>query len=149
MPSSSPLSGERSITVLAFDYGTRRVGVAVGNSVSRVGQALKTIAAPNLDMLFQEIAALIQEWQPDQLVVGRPLHPDGTEHDMTAKATRFGNQLHGRLHLPVAWVDERYSSVVLEGDAKMHDNLDAHSAALILEQFFAELASPKSDATRM
>lgn len=149
MPSSSPLSGERSITVLAFDYGTRRVGVAVGNSVSRVGQALKTIAAPNLDMLFQEIAALIQEWQPDQLVVGRPLHPDGTEHDMTAKATRFGNQLHGRLHLPVAWVDERYSSVVLEGDAKMHDNLDAHSAALILEQFFAELVSPKSDATRM
>jgi putative holliday junction resolvase len=149
MPSSSPLSGERSITVLAFDYGTRRVGVAVGNSVSRVGQALKTIAAPNLDMLFQEIAALIQEWQPDQLVVGRPLHPDGTEHDMTAKATRFGNQLHGRLHLPVAWVDERYSSAVLEGDAKMHDNLDAHSAALILEQFFAELVSPKSDATRM
>ena len=58
---------------------------------------------------------------------------------MTAKAIRFGNQLYGRFHLPVAWVDERYTSAVLEGDAKMRDNLDAHSAALILEQYFAEI----------
>ncbi|WP_215316973.1 Holliday junction resolvase RuvX [Polynucleobacter sp. MWH-UH2A] len=128
----------KSITVMAFDYGTRRVGVAVGNSVRQSGQALKTIAAPNLDALFAEIQALIKEWQPDRLVVGRPLHPDGTEHEMTAKAIRFGNQLHGRLNLPVVWVDERYSSAVLEADAKMRDNLDAHSAALILEQYFAK-----------
>jgi putative Holliday junction resolvase len=126
------------ITAMAFDYGTRRVGVAVGNSVTKVGQALKTIAAPNIDVLFQEIQMLINEWQPDQLVVGRPLHPDGVEHEMTSKATRFGNQLHGRLNLPVAWVDERYTSAILEGDSKMRDNLDAHSAALILEQYFAE-----------
>ncbi|WP_353427759.1 Holliday junction resolvase RuvX [Polynucleobacter sp. MWH-UH19D] len=126
------------ITVMAFDYGMRRVGVAVGNSVTQSGQALKTIAAANLDTLFIEIQGLIKEWQPDQLVVGRPLHPDGAEHEMTAKAIRFGNQLHGRLNLPVAWVDERYSSVVLEADTKMRDNLDAHSAALILEQYFAE-----------
>jgi putative Holliday junction resolvase len=57
---------------------------------------------------------------------------------MTAKATRFGNQLNGRFALPVSWVDERYTSAILEGDAKMLDNLDAHSAALILEQYFAE-----------
>ena len=127
-----------ALTVMAFDYGTRRVGVAVGNSVIKAGQALKTIAAPSGDVLFQVIEKLLKEWQPDQLVVGRPVHPDGTPHEMTAKAIRFGNQLNGRFQLPVSWVDERYTSVVLEGDSKMHDNLDAHSAALILEQYFAE-----------
>jgi len=130
----------KPVTVMAFDYGTRRVGVAIGNSVTRAGQALKTIAAGNTDTLFKEIERLFTEWQPNQLVVGLPTHPDGAEHEMTAKSRRFGNQLHGRFNLPVDWVDERYSSVVLEGDADMHDNLDAHSAALILEQYFAELA---------
>lgn len=128
----------KPITLMAFDYGARRVGVAVGNSFTKAGQALKTIAAPNIDALFKEIEDLLREWQPEQLVVGKPVHPDGTAHDMTAKAVRFGNQLQGRFHLPVHWVDERYTSVVLEGSAQMHDNLDAHSAALILEQYFAE-----------
>ena len=127
-----------AITVMAFDYGVRRVGVAVGNSFTQAGQALKTISAPNIDALFQEIQILVNEWQPHQLVVGRPVHPDGVEHEMTAKATRFGNQLHGRLNLPVVWVDERYTSAILKSDPQMRDNLDAHSAALILEQYFAE-----------
>ncbi|MBU3583800.1 Holliday junction resolvase RuvX [Polynucleobacter sp. 15G-AUS-farblos] len=131
----------KPMTVMAFDYGTRRVGVAVGNSETGLGQALKTIAAPNLDGLFKEIESLLKEWQPERLVVGKPLHPDGAEHEMTAKATRFGNQLQGRFHLPVDWVDERYTSAVLEGDAQMQDNLDAHSAALLLEQYFSELAA--------
>lgn len=125
------------ITVMAFDYGTRRVGVAVGNSVSRSGQALKTIATPNIKELFQQIEGLLKEWSPNQLVVGLPMHPDGTAHEMTAKAKRFGNQLNGRFGLPVAWVDERYTSAVLEGKPEMRDNLDAQSAALILEQYFA------------
>ena len=128
-------------TVMAFDYGTRRVGVAIGNSVAQMGQALKTISQANMDVRFQELAALLKEWQPDQLVVGLPVHPDGTPHEMTAKTKRFGNQLHGRFQLPVAWVDERYSSVVLEGDDKMRDNLDSHSAVLILEQYFAEASA--------
>jgi putative Holliday junction resolvase len=131
----------KPMTAMAFDYGTRRVGVAVGNSVTGNGQALKTIAASNSDGLFKEIEILLKEWQPDYLVVGKPVHPDGTEHAMTAKATRFGNQLHGRFNLAVEWVDERYTSAVLEGDSEMQDNLDAHSAALILEQYFAELAA--------
>ena len=128
----------KTLTVLSFDFGTRRVGIAVGNSITQSGQALKTIAAPSSDALFQEIESLLKEWQPDQLVVGRPVHPDGSPHEMTVKAVRFGNQLHGRFRLPVAWVDERYTSAVLEGNPKMHDNLDAHSAVLILEQYFAE-----------
>ena len=132
MPSVAP------ITVMAFDYGTRRVGVAVGNTELRASQALKTITAANIDALFSEIERVLQEWQPGQIVVGLPMHPDGAEHEMTAKAKRFGNQIHGRFNLPVTWVDERYTSAVLEGNPQMNDNLDAHSAALILEQYFAE-----------
>ena len=132
MPSLMP------ITVMAFDYGTRRVGVAVGNTELRASQALKTIAATNTDTLFSEIERVLQEWQPGQIVVGLPMHPDGAEHEMTAKAKRFGNQIQGRFNLPVTWVDERYTSAILEGNPQMNDNLDAHSAALILEQYFAE-----------
>ena len=144
MPKSNAITGVAQ-TVMAFDYGTRRVGVAVGNSVTRIGQALKTIVAPNADGLFWEIGSLVNEWQPDLLVVGRPLHPDGATHEMTERATRFGNQLKGRLNLPVIWVDERYSSAILESNAQMQDNLDAHSAAVILEQYFAEAPVSKVD----
>lgn len=128
----------KPITAMAFDYGTRRVGVAIGNSLTKAGEPLKTIAAANSDALFKAIETLLAEWRPNQLIVGRPVHPDGTPHEMTAKAIRFGNQLNGRFQLPVAWVDERYTSAVLEGDAQMRDNLDAHSAALILGQYFSE-----------
>ena len=137
MPSLGSVSVNAPITVMAFDYGTRRIGVAVGNSVSKSGQPLKTIAAPNEDALFQKIGDLIAKWEPNSLVVGLPTHPDGTAHEMTGKAKRFGNQLHGRFGLPVTWVDERYTSAVLEGDPQMRDNLDSHSAVLILVQFFA------------
>ncbi len=128
----------QELTVMAFDYGTRRIGIAIGNTLSKSGQALKTIEEPSEDMRFKAIELLLKEWQPNQLVVGLPCHPDGAEHEMSAKARRFGNQLHGRFGMPVDWVDERYSSAVLESDSKMRDNLDAESAALILEQYFLE-----------
>ncbi len=129
---------DKELTIMAFDYGTRRIGVAVGNTLTKAGQPLKMIAEPSEDVRFRAIQALIKEWQPNQLVVGMPCHPDGTEHEMSAKARRFGNQLHGRFQLPVDWVDERYTSAVLVGDPDMRDNLDAESAALILEQYFLE-----------
>ena len=126
------------LTVMAFDFGTRRIGVAVGNTLTQVGQPLKTVSETSSDASFKVIEGLLREWQPNRLVVGLPYHPDGAEHDMSAKARRFGNQLHGRFQLPVDWVDERYTSAVLEGDPNMRDNLDAQSAALILEQYFLE-----------
>ena len=126
------------LIVMAFDYGTRRIGVAVGNTMTKLGQPLKTIAEPNTDVRFKVIQDLIKEWQPNRLVVGLPCHPDGTEHEMSQKARRFGNQMSGRFELPVDWVDERYTSAVLESDPDMRDNLDAQSAALILEQYFLE-----------
>jgi putative Holliday junction resolvase len=129
---------DKDFTIMAFDYGTRRIGVAVGNTVTKLGQPLKSIAESSSDASFKAIEGLLKEWQPNRLVVGLPCHPDGTEHEMSAKAHRFGNQLHGRFHLPVEWVDERYTSAVLEGNPDMRDNLDAESAALILEQYFLE-----------
>ena len=121
---------------LAFDFGTRRTGVAVGNRLTHTAQPLKTIAAQG-DALFAPIAAILQEWQPDALVVGVPRHPDGNAHDMTQRAQRFARQLAGRFHLPVHEVDERYSSV--EAAAQGARDLDAESARIILEQFLREL----------
>ena len=123
---------------MAFDYGTKRIGVAVGNTLTQLGQPIKTIAEISSDAGFKIIEGLLKEWQPNRLVVGMPCHPDGAEHEMSAKARRFGNQLHGRFQLPVEWVDERYTSAVLEGNPDMRDNLDAESAVLILEQYFLE-----------
>ena len=130
--------GLPELTVMAFDFGIRRIGVAVGNTLTQVGQPLKTVSETSSDASFKVIEGLLREWQPNRLVVGLPCHPDGVEHEMSAKARRFGNQLHGRFQLPVDWVDERYTSAVLEGDPNMRDNLDAQSAALILEQYFLE-----------
>jgi putative holliday junction resolvase len=132
------LKATPDLTIMAFDYGTRRIGVAVGNTLTRLGQPISTIAESSSDAYFQKIAALLKEWSPNRLVVGLPNHPDGTPHEMSIKARRFGNQLNGRFQIPVDWVDERYTSAVLESDPKMRDNLDAQSAALILEQYFLE-----------
>ena len=132
------LKESAELIVMAFDYGTKRIGVAVGNTVTQAGQPIKTIAEISEDARFKAIEVLLKEWQPNRLVVGMPCHPDGAEHEMSAKARRFGNQLHGRFQLPVDWVDERYTSAVLEGNPEMRDNLDAESAALILEQYFLE-----------
>jgi putative holliday junction resolvase len=120
-------------TLLAFDYGRRRVGVACGNTLLREAQPLRTIAAEG-SARFEHIQRLIKEWQPDALVVGVPFHPDGAEHEITLAARKFARQLNGRYHLPVHEVDERYSSVEAERDDP--DDLDAAAAAVILQQFF-------------
>ena len=119
---------------LAFDFGTRRVGVASGNTVSRTAQPLRTIAASGEDR-FTAIATLVREWHPDALVVGVPFHPDGAPHDNTERARRFARQLHGRFGLPVHEVDERYTTT--EAIARGAADVDAASAAIILEQFLS------------
>lgn len=132
-PSPAPA---RPLSFLAFDFGTRRIGVATGNSLTRSATPLTTIAAEG-DARFAAIGRLVAEWQPDALVVGVPFHPDGTPHDNTRRAQRFARQLHGRFRLPVHEVDERYTSVDAE-DAGARD-IDAASAALILEQHLRTL----------
>jgi putative holliday junction resolvase len=121
---------------LAFDFGTRRVGVAVGSTVLKQAQMLKTLAVQGDDARFAAIRTLLAEWQPDALVVGVPRHPDGAAHENTRRAQRFARQLRGRFGLPVHEVDERYTSV--EAEACGAVDVDAAAAALILEQFFNE-----------
>jgi putative Holliday junction resolvase len=121
---------------LAFDYGTRRVGVAVGNSLLRQAQQLKTVAAVG-EARLAAIDALVHEWQPAELVVGVPFHPDGAEHENTRRARRFGRQLHERFRLPVHEVDERYSTT--EALAEGAGDVDAASAAVILDQFLRQV----------
>ena len=120
-------------TILAFDFGEKRIGVAVGNTITKTAEALKIIQEKNQDEKFKAIEALIQEWQPQLLVVGLPTHPDGAEHEMTLKAKRFGNQLHGRFQKEVVWVDERYTPVSVQ------DGNDALAAQLILQQYLDTL----------
>ena len=122
--------------LLAFDFGAKRVGVASGNSITQTATPLATLATAAGDARFAAIGELIAQWQPAALVVGVPRHPDGAAHDNTRRAERFARQLHGRFGLPVHQVDERYTTTAaLAGGAA---DVDAASAALILEQFFNE-----------
>ena len=93
-------------TVLAFDFGTRRIGVAVGTTITRSARALATIDASDRDAL----ARVIGEWQPQLLVVGLPVHADGTPHAMTERARRFGDDVSKRFGIPVEYADERHTS---------------------------------------
>ena len=136
MTAGSDAGGRRAVrSFLAFDYGTRRVGVATGNTLMKLTQPLRTLALEG-DARFKAIEALIKEWTPDALVIGVPFHPDGAAHDNTARARKFGRQLHGRFGLPVHEVDERYTTVDVEAAGAR--DADSAAAALILEQFFRE-----------
>ena len=126
----------RELSFLGFDFGIKRTGVASGNTLLGRAQPLRTIAADG-DARFTAIAALIAQWQPDALVVGVPLHPDGQPHENTRRARRFARQLHGRFGLPVHEVDERYTTT--EAIAAGAADADAAAAALILEQFLRQL----------
>ena len=124
-------------TFLAFDFGLKRTGVAVGNRLTRGAQPQSTIRAEG-DARFDAVARVLREWQPDALVVGVPFHPDGAAHENTARAQKFARQLRGRFGLPVYEVDERYSTT--EAQAEGAKDADAAAACIILEQFLRNIA---------
>jgi putative Holliday junction resolvase len=130
-PALSPPSLSKEEVVLGFDFGTRRVGVAVGNGVTRLARPLAVIDDAG-DVRWRRIGELIASWQPARLVVGVARHPDGAPHELTVRCERFARQLAGRFRLPVARVDERYSSAVTAGGR------DDEAAAVILQQWFDE-----------
>ena len=121
-------------TIFAFDFGIKRIGVAMGNTMIRQARPVSVIKALDNAARFAAIEALLKEWTPSLLVVGLPMHPDGAEHEMTARCRKFANQLRGRFNLPVELVDERYSSAVIE--AKRGEVIDDRAAAIILQQYF-------------
>ncbi len=126
-------------TLLAFDYGIRKLGVAIGNTVLRQSSPLEIIHDETRDARFCRIGQLIQSWQPQRLVVGLALDKDGTEQEATARCRRFARQLQGRFGLPVELVDERGSSLEAQefvGNAAD----DAHAAAIILQRYLDALS---------
>ena len=123
-------------TFLAFDYGIKRTGVAVGNRLLRTATPQATIRAEGAARL-EQAQIRVRQWQPDALVVGVPFHPDGAAHENTARAKKFARQLRGRFNLTVFEVDERYTTTeALEMGAK---DADAAAACIILEQFLRNI----------
>lgn len=130
-----------SQTLLGFDYGTKRIGVAVGQDITRTVTPLTTLHSQNNKPDWDAISKLITEWQPDRLVVGLPLHLDGSIQALTERVQRFGNQLKGRYNLPVEMVDERLTSheaetaLAARGGKTAKADIDALAAALILQSW--------------
>jgi putative Holliday junction resolvase len=131
-------------TYLAFDYGSKRIGVAVGQDLTGSATALTTLKTTNQTPPWQAIEALVQDWQPQAFVVGLPYNRDGSEHPVTQAARRFGNQLQGRFQRPVYWVDERLTSSEAEsilaqrGRKTLKEDTDKLAAQLILQSWFAQ-----------
>lgn len=134
----------RSGTVLAFDYGEKRIGVAVGELDLNLAHPLVTLHGEKREQRFAAIAALVAEWQPVAFVVGLPRHLDGTEHELAPRCRRFARQLEGRFGKPTVLVDERLTSVVAEQDLRQAGIqrgrskavLDQVAAQHILQSFF-------------
>lgn len=136
MPDAVGRELPRDGTVLAFDYGEKKIGVALGNFITREARALTILPNITVEGRFEAVAALIQEWYPVQLIVGMPVNPEGGEQPSMKLARRFGNQLNGRFDLPVEWVDERYTSRAASMAGARRGELDAEAARIILQQYF-------------
>lgn len=155
MPEVAPQHG----MMLGFDFGEKRIGVALGNTITGTASALEVIDTPSKDVRFSRIAELIQQWEPVLLVIGSP-SPGNPDHPVALRCQRFANQLHGRFGLPIRLVDESYSSA--EAQSQLDDlafgaasagqsararsstrtgtgpGLDAVAAAIILQQVLDE-----------
>ena len=131
-------------TVLSFDFGEKRIGVAVGETMLKTAHALKTIDSEVNDKRFAEIAALLAEWHPKLLIVGLPTYMDGTDHQLTLLAKKFAQRLEGRFNIPVIMIDERLSSVeastqLSTAGIKGREQkalIDAVAAQVILQSYF-------------
>lgn len=129
--------------LLGFDYGIKRIGVAVGQTLTSTASALTTIPVHNFRPDWETISRLFAQWKPTAVVVGLPRNMDGSEHELTARARRFGNQLAGRYNLPVHFVDERLTSVEAEQQLRAagrrgKQDIDPEAARLILQTWLDE-----------
>lgn len=137
-----PEAGNRRL--MAFDFGTRRIGVASGQEMLGTGKPLTMLPARDGVPDWDQVERLLKEWKPDRVLVGLPLNMDDTENDMCARARKFGKRLHGRFHVEVEMVDERLTSFEAKGDVMAaggsrdfgRDGVDDRAAVLILETWF-------------
>ncbi len=128
--------------LLGFDFGTKQIGVAVGQSLTREARPLCNLRARDGIPQWDQIEDLLKEWQPQALVVGLPLNMDGTPSEMSARAQKFANRLHGRYGLPVYTHDERLTTFAAKGERMQRggrtasfrdDPVDALAASLLLQ----------------
>ncbi|MFM2480279.1 Holliday junction resolvase RuvX [Celerinatantimonas sp. YJH-8] len=132
-------------SVLGFDFGTRSIGVAIGNPITGSASALSAIKAKDGIPHWETIQRLIEQWQPERLIIGLPLNMDGSEQPLTLRAKKFGNRLHGRFGLPIEFQDERLTSVEARSDlfarggyaALNKGAVDSKSAVIIVESWYA------------
>lgn len=129
-------------TLLAFDFGEKKIGIAIGNTLTRQARPLEIIFSETRAARFGRIGQLLREWQPQRAVVGLPLTLDGQEQPASARARRFANQLHGRFGLAVELVDERGSSMEAQQLLGTHAADDAVAAAVILQRYLDTLPQP-------
>ena len=146
-----PVSTTKPLAALAFDYGTQRIGVAFGQSLTGTAQAVAVLKAKDGIPDWSAIADLIKQWQPDVFVVGLPFNMDGSESELSLRATKFANRLNGRFNLPSYGMDERLTSREARAqfqeqggknhEAKKRAAIDDIAAQIILENWFNELRS--------
>jgi len=141
-------------TIMAFDYGSKRIGVAIGQQLTASTQPLETVAVRQNKPDWDHISRLLQEWQPGLLLIGLPLTEDGSEQEMSIAARRFANRLNGRYQLPVELVDERFSSIEAEElvvnarrngrlkKSKLKQAVDQIAAELIIQTWLTEQQQP-------
>ncbi|QYJ74272.1 MULTISPECIES: Holliday junction resolvase RuvX [Shewanella] len=131
-------------TVMGFDFGTKSIGIAVGQSITGSANPLTSVKAVDGIPNWEDIGKLINEWKPDLLVIGLPLNMDGTEQEMTQRARKFANRLNGRFGVKIATQDERLTTA--DAKARLFEfggfkaltkgQVDAVSAVLIVESYF-------------
>ncbi|WP_101758543.1 Holliday junction resolvase RuvX [Oceanicoccus sp. KOV_DT_Chl] len=139
-----PLLDAKSI--LCFDYGTKSIGVAIGQSITQTANPLIDLKAQDGIPSWEEIKKILDEWRPDLLLIGLPLNMDGSESELSTRAKKFANRLHGRFGLPIAMADERLSSFAAKGEIIQQtgsrdfkkNNVDSLAAKIILESWFTE-----------
>lgn len=133
----------KPLIALGFDYGEKKIGVAIGNNYTNLARSLTTIENRSRIWVLTVIQRLVSTWNPDVMVVGLPIHADGREQELTRLSKKFERQLYERFHLPVIAIDERYSSLeaklAIAQHCRQDISIDAEAAKIILQQYFNEM----------
>ena len=129
---------QREGNIIGFDFGQKRIGVAIGNNISKSAQALITIESTSSNQKFEAIQKIMDEWQPVSIVVGVPFNVDGSEHKVTNLCKKFAKQLEQKYALPIHLIDERYTSI--EASYEIQDKkIDLKKKKLLIDQIAAKI----------
>ncbi len=129
---------QKEVNIIGFDFGQKRIGVAIGNNISKTAQALITINSASNNQKFEAIKKIIEEWQPISIVVGVPFNVDGSEHKVTNLSKKFAKQLEQKYSLPTHLIDERYTSIEANHEIK-DKKIDLKKKKLLIDQIAAKI----------